>query len=68
MNADPDAILNQFQGSPIRRAGPSGLKRNASIVLGNLGDSAARACLMRHADSADQSLADAARWALDRVG
>jgi len=60
--------MQHFQGSPIRRPGPDGLKRNASISLGNLGDPAARACLQRQLAHPNDTVVDAVRWALDQIG
>ena len=63
-----DARLHQhFEGSPIRRCKPAGLKRNAAIVLGNMGDTAARTALLTAAAHSDAMVADAAQWALDRI-
>jgi epoxyqueuosine reductase len=53
------------EGSPLRRAGRTGLARNAAIVLGNIGDRAAVPALTRAAEShPDAIVRDAARWAL----
>jgi epoxyqueuosine reductase len=53
------------EGSPLRRAGRTGLARNAAIVLGNLGDRAAVPALAQAAEShPDAVVRDAARWAL----
>ncbi|MBW1879963.1 MAG: HEAT repeat domain-containing protein, partial [Deltaproteobacteria bacterium] len=65
----PDEILaEQFLGTPLRRAGGSGLKRNALIALGNLGDPdgipAARATL-QHPSPVVRA---AAIWCLARLG
>ena len=46
---------------------PAGLKRNAAIVLGNMGDTAARTALLTAAAHSDAMVADAAQWALDRI-
>ncbi len=35
--ADDRAILDTFEGTPLRRAGPARLRRNAAIVLRNIG-------------------------------
>ena len=56
-----------FLGSPIRRSKPEGLKRNACIVLGNLGDSAARPSLIHALDHSSETVREAARWALELV-
>ncbi len=43
--ADDAALLAAFEGTPLRRAGPERLRRNASIVLGNIGTTEAREAL-----------------------
>lgn len=64
----PDPELSaRFLGTPIRRACPARLKRNAAVVLGNLGDPAARPALevaLRHPVELVRSHA---AWALERV-
>ncbi|MFH1469836.1 MAG: tRNA epoxyqueuosine(34) reductase QueG [Pseudomonadota bacterium] len=48
---DDDALDRALAGSPLRRARATGLKRNAAVVLGNLGDPAALPALehaLRH--------------------
>jgi epoxyqueuosine reductase len=63
--ADIDAAL---AGSPLRRAKPEGLARNAAIVLGNLGDPAALGPLRDAADAHPSPLVRShARWALGRL-
>jgi epoxyqueuosine reductase len=62
-----DEILERYVGTPLRRASPLRLKRNAALVLGNLGDPAARAALERACKHEDPALRDAAGWALDRL-
>ncbi len=53
-----------FRGSPIRRAKRSGLRRNAVIALGNSGCRDSLPMLERLANDEDESVAQAARWAL----
>jgi len=67
LNTDDDSLMQHFQGSPIRRPGPTGLKRNAATVLGNLRDPAARPALLHARTHADESVRHAALWALDRI-
>ena len=56
------------EGTPLRRAGRSGLARNAAIVLGNLGDRGALPALRRCArENADGVVRDAAAWAVGRI-
>ena len=68
LEASDEEIDARLMGSPLRRARPEGLKRNAAVVLGNLGDPAARGPLevgMRHPSAVVQ---EHARWALERIG
>jgi epoxyqueuosine reductase len=61
-----DDFRTQFRRTPIWRATPEGLARNAAIVLGNLGDSAAYPHLERAARSHPSVLVrEHARWALE---
>ncbi|NOY25716.1 MAG: tRNA epoxyqueuosine(34) reductase QueG [Oligoflexia bacterium] len=64
LDTPASALLAHFEGSPIRRSVSSSLKRNAAIVLGNLGDPDARPCLERAAAGLDPTVRDAAEWAL----
>ena len=67
LQTDDERLHEHFEGSPIRRCKPAGLKRNAAIVLGNMGDTAARTALLNAAAHSDAMVADAAEWALDRI-
>jgi epoxyqueuosine reductase len=63
-----DALMERFLGTPLRRPGPDGLKRNAAIVLGNLADPSARGALVRYGLShPSPQVQDASRWALARL-
>jgi epoxyqueuosine reductase len=57
-----------FRGTAMRRARREGLRRNAAIVLGNLGDGAAVAPLTTALEDSDPVLRGHAAWALGRVG
>jgi len=57
----------RFRDSPLARPGWTGLRRNAAIVLGNVGDDAAVPALIEALDDADPVLRGAAVWALGRV-
>ena len=58
----------RFRATPIWRATPDGLARNAAIVLGNLGDPAARPALERAAVSHPSAMVrEHAAWALARL-
>jgi epoxyqueuosine reductase len=60
-----DAGFRQvFAGSPIKRIGRNRMVRNAAIAAGNSGDKAVLPSLARLCDDADESVAEAAQWAL----
>jgi epoxyqueuosine reductase len=68
LRADDDALLRRFEGTPLRRPGALGLKRNAAVVLGNLGDPAAIGVLRDHgATHGSDVVRAAAAWALHRL-
>jgi len=67
LTTSDETLDSHFEGSPMRRARPTGLKRNAAMVLGNLGDAAARPALLHATGHTDPVVCDAARWALDRL-
>ena len=54
----------RFNGSPVRRAGFMGLRRNVVIAMGNSGLGRYAAWLEQWAEAADEGLRTAARWAL----
>ncbi len=72
---DEAAFERQFNGSPVRRAGFNGLRRNTAIALGNGGlahyglpvRNRLRHTLRCWAQAADTSLRSAATWALDKL-
>lgn len=68
--ATPDAaLLERFTGTPLRRPGPAGLKRNALLVLANLGDDGAVDVIRAHAMAHREPIVRAAAmWALTRLG
>jgi epoxyqueuosine reductase len=56
-------------GTPLHRAGPEGIARNAAIVLGNRGDRASLPALAKTAETHDDpTVRDAAAWAIERLG
>jgi epoxyqueuosine reductase len=57
----------RFNGSPVRRAGFAGLRRNVAIAMGNSGLGKFAAQLEAWAEDADKGLRGAARWALDKL-
>ena len=56
-----------FNGSPVRRAGFVGLRRNVAIAMGNSGQGRFAAALEDWVQAADDGLREAARWALERL-
>ncbi len=63
-----EALMDQFIGTPLRRPGPEALKRNACVVLGNMGDTAAIGPLLLAAESNSALIREHARWALSQLG
>ena len=64
---DEAAFEGQFNGSPVRRTGFLGLRRNVAIAMGNSGDAEFRTRLEEWASTADDGLSAAANWALGRL-
>ena len=56
-----------FNGSPVRRAGFDGLRRNIAIAMGNSGLPGFTARLEDWSNAADHGLRSAAQWALARL-
>jgi epoxyqueuosine reductase len=57
----------RFNGSPVRRAGFLGLKRNVAVAMGNSGQGRFVPWLHQWAEAADEGLRTAARWALEKL-
>jgi hypothetical protein len=56
-----------FKGSPMKRAKLRGLKRNAAVVLGSIGDARDVDALTRALDDRESLVREHARWALEQV-
>jgi epoxyqueuosine reductase len=56
-----------FNGSPVRRPGFHGLRRNVAVAMGNSGLARFVPWLDQWTESADQGLRTAAQWALGRL-
>lgn len=67
LRTDDEVLSKTFNGTPIRRSCPVRLKRNAAIVLGNLGDAAGRGALEIAARHVHDVVAEAARWGLGQL-
>lgn len=57
----------RFAGSPIRRIGRDRFLRNVLYAIGNSADPTLGAAAAPHCDDPDPAVADAARWALNRL-
>lgn len=62
----PEEFSATFKGSPMKRAKLRGLKRNAAVVLGNVGTADDADVLTRALDDEEPLVREHARWALDR--
>ena len=67
LGLDDASFREMFSGSPIKRIGVKRMTRNCLIAAGNSGDASLRPAVERHAASDDPVVADAARWALERL-
>ena len=56
-----------FRGSPVRRARHSGLRRNVAIAMGNSGDPKFHPVLEQLGQDEDDSVAESAAWAKERL-
>jgi epoxyqueuosine reductase len=64
---DEAEFEKEFNGSPVRRAGWVGLRRNVAVAMGNSGMEKYALWLQRWTEAADDGLRAAARWALERL-
>ena len=62
---DEQSFEKEFNGSPVRRAGFNGLRRNVAIAMGNSGLARFIPRLEEWTAAADEGVREAARWALD---
>jgi epoxyqueuosine reductase len=67
LELDDATLRSRLQHSAIKRAKLAGLRRNALIAAGNLGDPACLALVERYLHDPDAGVADAARWARTRL-
>lgn len=65
---DDAAFRARFSGSPIKRIGRDRFVRNVLYAIGNSGDSALRDTAQGLAEDPDPTVAEAARWAVARLG
>jgi epoxyqueuosine reductase len=64
---DEPSFEREFNGSPVRRTGFMGLRRNVAIAMGNSGQLGFAQQLEAWTTAADDGLRTAARWALTRL-
>ena len=62
-----ESYVNEFRGSPMKRAKRRGLARNAAVVLGNVGDETDVALLNVIGSDADPMLKEHLEWAQRRI-
>jgi epoxyqueuosine reductase len=67
LEMDDEAFRTAFKRSPMKRAKLRGLKRNAAVVLGNVGNLDELAALRHAARDSDVMLAEHAEWAASRI-
>lgn len=65
---DDAAFRLRFSGSPIKRIGRDRFVRNVLYAIGNSGDASLRGLVQGLCEDADPAVADAARWAVSRLG
>ncbi|WP_296426917.1 tRNA epoxyqueuosine(34) reductase QueG [Yoonia sp.] len=64
---DDAGFRAQFSGSPIKRIGRDRFVRNVAYAIGNSGDPALLPAVARLVDDPDPAVADAGRWAVQRL-
>jgi epoxyqueuosine reductase len=64
---DAEAYQEAFRGSPMKRAKLTGLKRNAAVALGNIGDARDVEPLTRTLEDAEPLVREHAAWALTAI-
>ncbi|WP_328733480.1 tRNA epoxyqueuosine(34) reductase QueG [Falsiroseomonas selenitidurans] len=64
---DDAGFRAKFSGSPIKRIGRDRFVRNVLIAIGNAGDAALRPVAQALCEDADPTVAESARWAMERL-
>ncbi|MCC7320634.1 MAG: tRNA epoxyqueuosine(34) reductase QueG [Rubellimicrobium sp.] len=65
---DDAGFRARFAGTPVKRTGRDRFVRNVLYAIGNSGDPALRPAAVALVDDPDPAVADAARWAIGRLG
>ena len=63
-----DNFRGRFRHSPVKRTKWAGMRRNAAVALGNIGDPVAVPALVRALGSEPELVRGHAAWALGRIG
>jgi epoxyqueuosine reductase len=64
---EDDTFCRAFKGSPMKRAKLRGLKRNAAVVLGNVGTADDVAAVATLLDDPEPLVREHAAWALEQL-
>jgi epoxyqueuosine reductase len=64
---DDASFRELFSGSPIKRIGVNRMIRNCLVAAGNSGDASLKSSVKPHLASEDPVVADAAKWAIERL-
>ena len=64
---DDAAFRARFAGTPVKRTGRDRVLRNVLYAIGNSGDAGLAEAARPHLGDPDPAVAEAARWALDRL-
>lgn len=64
---DDAGFRTKFSGSPIKRVGRDRFVRNVLYAIGNSGKATLRAVARKRLDDPDETVRDAARWAVARL-
>jgi epoxyqueuosine reductase len=67
LGLDDAGFREMFSGSPIKRIGRNRMIRNCLIAAGNSGEAGLQAAVAPHLADPDPVVADAARWAMERL-
>jgi epoxyqueuosine reductase len=67
LSMDDEAYRTAFKGSAMKRAKLPGLKRNAAVVLGNVGGPADADAIEKGAEGEDPMVREHIEWAVDRI-
>jgi epoxyqueuosine reductase len=67
LSLSEEQFRTRFRGTALMRAKRSGLLRNAAIVLGNQGDTAALPALEQALGDSDAVVRDAVHWAIEKI-